>query len=480
MPSAETFNQVVRRLQEFANGHYILNGAFYFGQLEEADADKISQYPYMHVQPTSVTKSRGINRFDFDIYFMDRPKRTEDQYDQMRDGLSDTLQISHDLVAMIEQGQLFGSRVETSLANGITAQPLMKETKHSLDGWLLQLGIIVPASLNACDVPGDFEFITSGSSSGGGLGNYMLKSVYDSDNDGCVDCADEIDGIDGAGNSKYYGTNGAGVAGFHALPSASIADGDKGDIIVAGSGEEWSIQDGAVDTDKLAHRAVTNDILEHMAQNTIKGNDLVLGDPKDLTANEASTILDTATDPFVRTSDANFDPSGSAAAALATANAYTDSEVSAAVTAANAYTDTEIGGLNLNGLREGEYHNAAGGDTIALSTTSYMYVSGATADTGTETLRQNVAMRKLTTVKLSCYIRTTQSATGGLRITLRVNGVDTALVLNIAASSVLGVYSTTGVVTILEGNLIGYKVQNLATATSAAIVDIGLSFNYAS
>lgn len=52
----------------------------------------------------------------------------------------------------------------------------------------------------------------------GGTGD-MLKAVYDTDNDGSVDKADAIDGVTAAGNSKYYGTNSTGAAGFYDLPS---------------------------------------------------------------------------------------------------------------------------------------------------------------------------------------------------------------------------------------------------------------------
>lgn len=49
----------------------------------------------------------------------------------------------------------------------------------------------------------------------------MTKIVYDANDDGKVDAADAADalsGAAGAGNSKYYGTNGAGTPGFYDLP----------------------------------------------------------------------------------------------------------------------------------------------------------------------------------------------------------------------------------------------------------------------
>lgn len=56
----------------------------------------------------------------------------------------------------------------------------------------------------------------------GGSGD-MLKATYDTDNDGSVDKADAIDGVSSAGNSKYYGTNSSGAAGFYDLPSGGTS-----------------------------------------------------------------------------------------------------------------------------------------------------------------------------------------------------------------------------------------------------------------
>ena len=82
-------------------------------------------------------------------------------------------------------------------------------------------------------------------------------------------------------------------------------------------------------TGTIGDGAVTNSKLSNMDSQRIKGRATAgSGSPEDLTANQVSTILDGATDPFLRTSDANFDPAGSAAAAQA-ASQPLDSDLTA-------------------------------------------------------------------------------------------------------------------------------------------------------
>lgn len=85
-----------------------------------------------------------------------------------------------------------------------------------------------------------------------------------------------------------------------------LTDGDKGDILVSGTGTIFTIDNAAVTTDKIAGSAVTNQKIAgdavdntqlfNMPANTIKARRTSLGDPEDLTVEQFRQLADLATD----------------------------------------------------------------------------------------------------------------------------------------------------------------------------------------
>jgi hypothetical protein len=97
------------------------------------------------------------------------------------------------------------------------------------------------------------------------------------------------------GNDYYYGTDGSGNKGMHPLPIGAAIDGLTGDVSATGPGTvAATINPNVVGNTKLADMAQARFKLRAAGAGT--------GDPIDGTPNEASTILDGATDPFLRTS----------------------------------------------------------------------------------------------------------------------------------------------------------------------------------
>lgn len=78
-------------------------------------------------------------------------------------------------------------------------------------------------------------------------------------------------------------------------PAGSVADGDKGDIVVASGGTSWTIDLGAVGTTKLADDAVTFDKTQNIATSRLLGRlTASAGNIEELTAAQARALLNLA------------------------------------------------------------------------------------------------------------------------------------------------------------------------------------------
>jgi len=114
------------------------------------------------------------------------------------------------------------------------------------------------------------------------------------------------------GNSKYYGTNGAGAKGYYDLPAAGVTDhgaltgladddhtqyynearGDARYAQLAHTHPADDIVSGEFPTARIANDAITNAKLANVATSTIKGRTTGgTGDPEDLTAAQARGVL---------------------------------------------------------------------------------------------------------------------------------------------------------------------------------------------
>jgi hypothetical protein len=117
--------------------------------------------------------------------------------------------------------------------------------------------------------------------------------------------------------------------------------------------------------------------------------------------------------------------------------------------------------------------------TVANGATNYFpFYSGNAANTPTESLRQIPASSDMVVSGYRLVTGTSQPATGSFVITLRINGVDTALTVTIAAGAVAGTYSDlTNVVYITAGDLLTWKMVNNASTSSAAMIGWSLIGN---
>jgi hypothetical protein len=111
--------------------------------------------------------------------------------------------------------------------------------------------------------------------------------------------------------------------------------------------------------------------------------------------------------------------------------------------------------------------------TVGAGATLYWTNRITGAGAGTLAQRQSTMSFAGTGNHLQVRTSTTQPVSGSLVITVQKNGVDTALVLTIAAGSIAGVYeNTVNSFTFVDNDLISFKVVNGASGSSAGLYDI--------
>lgn len=124
------------------------------------------------------------------------------------------------------------------------------------------------------------------------------------------------------------------------------------------------------------------------------------------------------------------------------------------------------------------FFNTPGSATVASSTTVFGAVTCGSSLNASEPGRQSITP-KAGTFKYA-YVRTstTQSANNSMVFTMSKNTSLQSIVITIAAGSAAGTFSDlTNSVSASAGDKLAWKIQNNATATSAAITSIGVFFN---
>ena len=210
MSNVQSYNALIDRFKAFASGHFILK-TFSHGQIDTADLEKFTEYPFMHVVPSNVTYAKGTKTFSFQIVLADLPRDKDDKVEFQREVLSDLQRIAEDLVAEITNHRvLFGDLITVQ---NVSLEPFLEEFHNTLTGWTVSLELLVPYYWDACSIPAEWnDFFESGS---GGTGSILtfIDSIVRDENGNVSLVNDEAT----PSPNYYYGTNGAGVRGWYLL-----------------------------------------------------------------------------------------------------------------------------------------------------------------------------------------------------------------------------------------------------------------------
>jgi len=208
MSNVQSYNALIDRFKAFASGHFILK-TFSHGQIDTADLEKFTEYPFMHVVPSNVTYAKGTKTFSFQIVLADLPRDKDSKVEFQREVLSDLQRIAEDLVAEITNHRmLFGDLITVQ---NVTLEPFLEEFHNTLTGWTVNLELLVPYYWDACSIPAEWnDFFESGSGGTGSILTFIDSIVRDEN--GNVSLVNDEETPE---PNYYYGTNDEGVRGWY-------------------------------------------------------------------------------------------------------------------------------------------------------------------------------------------------------------------------------------------------------------------------
>jgi hypothetical protein len=140
-----TLNQIINQLQAVQESHAQLNG-FGFGEVFELSTQQ-ENYPLMWANVLTSNISEKTLTLNFGIMVLDI---VSDDSRNERDTLSDTLSISQDVIALLENPLNDDSFL---VGDSVTLEPLFEVFPDKVNGWLMTVAFELPFEANRCQVP---------------------------------------------------------------------------------------------------------------------------------------------------------------------------------------------------------------------------------------------------------------------------------------------------------------------------------------
>ena len=204
-----TYNVIVDRFRQFADGHFQLR-RFTHGEISQADLEKEAEWPWMHVKPRAINYSPGTRAFSFEIFISDLPRDKEDKTGYQAESITDCSLIFQDLINEIHLGHMFGDDVV--LTRPVNSEPFVEQYTHTLTGVTGTIELNLDYDWSACSIPASWNYNTPTNSPNDGFG--ALQFIESLDQNGVF--VSLLNDVEAPGNSYYYGTDGAGIKGWYA------------------------------------------------------------------------------------------------------------------------------------------------------------------------------------------------------------------------------------------------------------------------
>ena len=142
-----TLNQIVKKLETFANDHKQLSGNFLFGQFYDYVANKSEQYPAMiiYLQPNQL--SENTDTYTFQITICDRLKKDDTNEIEV---LSDTNLIAKDLITYFKNSP---TERDVIINTSVTLNDFSDGEDSETAGYFFDITFRQNFDYNYCDIP---------------------------------------------------------------------------------------------------------------------------------------------------------------------------------------------------------------------------------------------------------------------------------------------------------------------------------------
>jgi len=174
MVNNKTYNNIVNTLLRLGEYHKQISTTS-VGDIFDVDLSKVTKFPLLHLNPTSVATGDSQLVYSFQIFIMDMVSEKEDwtknnasaEFPKLyktlsneQDVLNETLQIATDFIGMLrhsEQQSLAGTNDINApiyfTQDQFTIEPFSERFDNLCCGWTFTIGVLVQNDFQTCIIP---------------------------------------------------------------------------------------------------------------------------------------------------------------------------------------------------------------------------------------------------------------------------------------------------------------------------------------
>lgn len=147
-----TYNGIIEYFKEVANKHLQIN-SFSFGDIDDADLEKIEEYPLLHVGVSGANLDERVISYDINIMLIEIIDDKDDRKENEKYALSNTLQILQDLQTEFLKGSSIVTPDTKLTGNALSCQPITGNYNNRVVGWSTLMSIEGANESEACNIP---------------------------------------------------------------------------------------------------------------------------------------------------------------------------------------------------------------------------------------------------------------------------------------------------------------------------------------